>query len=168
MITFIRNIKKFKIKSLLKWVINDDKDDNLQDILGSNKLYELNGQLRFSIQYVPRRSFLTIKIIQAIELVTTNKSCNPSVVVELVIDGKQPIYRRTETKKSNSDPIFTETFVFKVSREDLYNAKLNITVDTENEDGKCIPIGKIELECQELEYQIESEWFLLLQSLKLI
>lgn len=168
MSTLMRSIKNFKIKSLLNWLVDND-EDNLPNIIESNKLYELNGQLKFSILFNPRKSILTLKIIQAMDLITSNNNCNPCVVVQLVIDGRQPVVRKTQTKRSNNNPIFTETFVFKVSREDIFAAKLNILVNNEFENGKCSPIGKIELDCQRLEYHIElSEWFLLLQSLELI
>ncbi|XP_057693877.1 synaptotagmin-B-like isoform X3 [Corythoichthys intestinalis] len=107
------------------------------------------GEICFSLRYVPTSSKLTVIILEAKNLKSTdiNGSSDPYVKVQLALDKRKWKKKKSTIKKNTLNPYYNEAFTFKVTLEQIRRVNLVISVWDHDPMTPNDPTGKIFLGC---------------------
>jgi len=103
------------------------------------------GELLVSLTYSPANNTLTLGILQARNLAAmdiTGKS-DPYVKVWLMFGSKKVVKKKTPVHKCTLNPTFNQTFEFGVSRDEVRNCSIDISVIDFDTIGRNEIIGKL-------------------------
>uniref|UniRef100_A0A672ZHF8 Synaptotagmin n=1 Tax=Sphaeramia orbicularis TaxID=375764 RepID=A0A672ZHF8_9TELE len=156
---FLNEIDKIPCKCELVFFIftftlqkhQDDDDDEGETGLTEEekeeeeKEQEKLGKLQYSIDYDFENTKLTIGILQAADLMSMDSggTSDPYVKVLLLPDKKKKF--DTKVHKKTLNPVFNETFVFKVPYEELGGKTLCMSVYDYDRFSKHDVIGEVKL-----------------------
>ncbi|XP_077452756.1 synaptotagmin VIII [Stigmatopora argus] len=115
----------------------------------TNEEEENLGEICFSLRYVPISSTLTVIILEAKNLKSTdlNGSSDPYVKMQLALDKRKWKKKKSTIKKNTLDPYYNEAFTFKVTLEQIRRVNLVISVWDHDSMTPNDPTGKIFLGC---------------------
>ncbi|XP_057693876.1 synaptotagmin-1-like isoform X2 [Corythoichthys intestinalis] len=115
----------------------------------TNEEEENLGEICFSLRYVPTSSKLTVIILEAKNLKSTdiNGSSDPYVKVQLALDKRKWKKKKSTIKKNTLNPYYNEAFTFKVTLEQIRRVNLVISVWDHDPMTPNDPTGKIFLGC---------------------
>ncbi|XP_077566406.1 synaptotagmin-1-like isoform X2 [Stigmatopora nigra] len=115
----------------------------------TNEEEENLGEICFSLRYVPVSSTLTVIILEAKNLKSTdlNGSSDPYVKIQLAIDKRKWKKKKSTIKKNTLNPYYNEAFTFKVTLEQIRRVNLVISVWDHDSMTPNDPTGKIFLGC---------------------
>ncbi|XP_061628762.1 synaptotagmin VIII [Phyllopteryx taeniolatus] len=107
------------------------------------------GEICFSLRYVPTSSKLTVVILEAKNLKSTDLdgSSDPYVKVQLALDKRKWKKKKTSIKKNTLNPYYNEGFAFKVTLAQIQRVNLVISVWDHDPMTPNDPTGKIFLGC---------------------
>ncbi|XP_054633174.1 synaptotagmin VIII isoform X2 [Dunckerocampus dactyliophorus] len=107
------------------------------------------GEICFSLRYVPTSSKLTVVILEAKNLKSTDLdgSSDPYVKVQLALDKRKWKKKKTSIKSNTLNPYYNEAFTFKVTLEQIQRVNLVISVWDHDPLTPNDPTGKIFLGC---------------------
>ncbi|XP_061780309.1 synaptotagmin VIII [Nerophis lumbriciformis] len=103
------------------------------------------GDICFSLRFVPTSSKLTVVILEAKNLKSTDLdgSSDPYVKVQLALDKRKWKKKKTTVKNNTLNPYYNEAFTFKVSLEQIRRVNLVISVWDHDPVTPNDPTGKI-------------------------
>ncbi|KAM9814453.1 synaptotagmin VIII isoform X2 [Syngnathus typhle] len=107
------------------------------------------GEICFSLRYVPTSSKLTVVILEARNLKSTDLDgrSDPYVKVQLALDKRKWKKKKTSVKKKTLNPYYNEAFSFKVTMAQIQRVTLVISVWDHDPMTPNDPVGKIFLGC---------------------
>ncbi|XP_037109838.1 synaptotagmin VIII [Syngnathus acus] len=107
------------------------------------------GEICFSLRYVPTSSKLTVVILEARNLKSTDLDgrSDPYVKVQLALDKRKWKKKKTSVKKKTLNPYYNEAFSFKVTMAQIQRVTLVISVWDHDLMTPNDPAGKIFLGC---------------------
>ncbi|XP_077373935.1 synaptotagmin VIII isoform X1 [Festucalex cinctus] len=107
------------------------------------------GEICFSLRYVPTPGKLTVVILEAKNLKSTDRdgSSDPYVKVQLALDKRKWKKKTTSIKKNTLNPYYNEAFTFRVSMEQIQRVNVVISVWDYDPMTPNDPTGKIFLGC---------------------
>ncbi|XP_063768088.1 synaptotagmin-2-like isoform X1 [Eleginops maclovinus] len=133
--------------------IHQDEDDDDEGETGlteeekeeEEKEEEKLGKLQYSIDYDFENAKLTIGILQAADLISMDSggTSDPYVKVQLLPEKKKKY--DTKVHKKTLNPVFNETFVFKVPYEELGGKTLSMSVYDYDRFSKHDVIGEVKI-----------------------
>ena len=96
----------------------------------------VHGDVKLSIKYLPEKSLLLVKVIQAQDLLANDlrgQSSDPYVKIDLFIDRalQEPelgVPRSTTIAENTRNPVFNEIFSFSLASDKLATAQLRLSV----------------------------------------
>ncbi|XP_071943658.1 synaptotagmin-1-like isoform X1 [Antedon mediterranea] len=129
-------------------VIEEWRDLASAEVEGAGK--SENGDICFSLRYVPTAGKLTVVILEAKNLKKMDLSgySDPYVKISLYLGNKRLKKKKTTIKKRTLNPYYNESFAFEVPFEQIQKVSLTITVLDWDRMGGSDPIGKVQLGCQ--------------------
>ncbi|XP_031798407.1 synaptotagmin-8 isoform X1 [Sarcophilus harrisii] len=102
---------------------------------------EQNGELCFSLRYVPSTGRLTVVILEARGL---QQGLSDSYVkVQLLLNGKKWKKKKTAVKSSSGSPYFNEAFVFPVPFSQIQDVDLLVSVWGRGRASRARPLGRL-------------------------
>ncbi|XP_061898923.1 synaptotagmin VIII [Entelurus aequoreus] len=103
------------------------------------------GDVCFSLRFVPTSGKLTVVILEAKNLKSTDLdgSSDPYVKVQLALDKRKWKKKKTTVKNNTLDPYYNEAFTFKVTLEQIPRVNLVISVWDHDPMTPNDPTGKI-------------------------
>ncbi|XP_077423414.1 synaptotagmin VIII [Vanacampus margaritifer] len=107
------------------------------------------GEICFSLRYVPTSNKLTVVVMEAKNLKSTDLdgTSDPYVKVQLALDKRKWKKKKTSIKKNTLNPYYNEAFTFKVSMEQIRRVYVVISVWDHDPVTPNDPTGKIFLGC---------------------
>ncbi|XP_061696625.1 synaptotagmin VIII [Syngnathoides biaculeatus] len=107
------------------------------------------GEICFSLRYVPTSGKLTVVILEAKNLKSSDLdgSSDPYVKVQLALDKRKWKKKKTSVKKNTLNPYYNEAFVFKVTLAQIRRVNLVISVWDRDPMTPDDSTGKIFLGC---------------------
>lgn len=135
--------------------LNMEKDDDGESTKSEVKL----GRLQFKLDYDFQQNQLAVSVLQAEELPGMDMSgtSDPYVKVYLLPDKKKKFETKVHRKTLN--PVFNETFVFKVPYADLASKTLIFAVFDFDRFSKHDQIGEVRVALNQVDLgQIVEEW----------
>ncbi|XP_053171844.1 synaptotagmin-2 [Scomber japonicus] len=143
----------FNMKNMQGGEIHQDDDDDEEGETGlteeekeeEEKEQEKLGKLQYSIDYDFENTKLTVGILQAADLMSMDSggTSDPYVKVSLHPDKKKK--HDTKVHKKTLNPVFNETFVFKVPYEELGGKTLVMSVYDYDRFSKHDVIGEVKI-----------------------
>ncbi|KAM9855071.1 synaptotagmin VIII [Aulostomus maculatus] len=121
-----------------------------RDLAEPSKFEEENlGEICFSLRYVPTTGKLTVVILEAKNLKSTDSggTSDPYVKVQLTLDKRKWKKKKTSIKKKTLNPYYNESFNFDVSFDQIQRVNLVISVWDHDVMSRNDPTGKIFLGC---------------------
>ncbi|XP_061750371.1 synaptotagmin VIII [Nerophis ophidion] len=103
------------------------------------------GEICFSLRFVPTSSKLTVVILEAKNLKSTDLDgrSDPYVKVQLALDRRKWKKKKTTVKNNTLNPYYNEAFTFKVTFEQIRRVNLVISVWDHDPLTPNDPTGKI-------------------------
>ncbi|XP_011473307.1 synaptotagmin-2-like isoform X2 [Oryzias latipes] len=140
----------FNMKNMQGGEDDDDDDEGETGMTEEEKEEEEKeqeklGKLQYSIEYDFENTKLTVGILQAADLMSMDSggTSDPYVRVLLLPDKKKKF--DTKVHKKTLNPVFNETFVFKVPYEELGGKTLCLSVYDYDRFSKHDVIGEVKL-----------------------
>uniref|UniRef100_A0A667YYN2 Synaptotagmin 2 n=1 Tax=Myripristis murdjan TaxID=586833 RepID=A0A667YYN2_9TELE len=129
---------------------DDDEDDAETGLTGDEKEEEVKekeklGKLQYSIDYDFQENKLTVGILQAADLLSMDSggTSDPYVKVFVLPDKKKKF--DTKVHKKTLNPVFNETFIFKIPFQEMGGKTLVMSVYDFDRFSKHDIIGEIKL-----------------------
>ncbi|KAK9528612.1 hypothetical protein VZT92_012764 [Zoarces viviparus] len=142
----------FNMKNMQGETHQDDEDDDEgetglteEEKEEEEKEEEKLGKLQYSIDYDFENAKLTVGILQAADLISMDSggTSDPYVKVQLLPEKKKKY--DTKVHKKTLNPVFNETFVFKVPYEELGGKTLSMSVYDYDRFSKHDVIGEVKI-----------------------
>ncbi|XP_068449995.1 synaptotagmin-2-like isoform X1 [Clinocottus analis] len=142
----------FNMKNMQGEIHQDDEDDDEgetglteEEKEEEEKEEEKLGKLQYSIEYDFENAKLTVGILQAADLISMDSggTSDPYVKVQLLPEKKKKF--DTKVHKKTLNPVFNETFVFKVPYEELGGKTLMMSVYDYDRFSKHDVIGDVKI-----------------------
>ncbi|KAL6112516.1 synaptotagmin-2-like isoform X1 [Pungitius pungitius] len=142
----------FNMKNMQGEIHQDDEDDEEgetglteEEKEEEEKEEEKLGKLQYSIDYDFENAKLTVGILQAADLISMDSggTSDPYVKVQLLPEKKKKY--DTKVHKKTLNPVFNETFVFKVPYEELGGKILSMSVYDYDRFSKHDVIGEVKI-----------------------
>ncbi|XP_029287868.1 synaptotagmin-2-like isoform X1 [Cottoperca gobio] len=142
----------FNMKNMQGEIHQDDEDDDEgetglteEEKEEEEKEEEKLGKLQYSIDYDFENAKLTVGILQAADLISMDSggTSDPYVKVQLLPEKKKKY--DTKVHKKTLNPVFNETFVFKVPYEELGGKTLMMSVYDYDRFSKHDVIGDVKI-----------------------
>nr|XP_060609640.1 synaptotagmin-like protein 3 [Anolis sagrei ordinatus] len=99
--------------------------------VGNFERADVSGEIEFAIAYIFRTGTLEVFISACKNLAygeETKKKCNPYIKTCLLPDKSPQSKRKTSVKKNTQDPLFRESFKYKVEYSQLQTRQLQVSV----------------------------------------
>ncbi|KAJ9584229.1 hypothetical protein L9F63_021434 [Diploptera punctata] len=126
-----------------------------------------NGEVMFSLSYLPTAERLTVVIVKArnLKVPQENKSQEIFIKVYLLQHGKKVHKKKTSSKKGEKSPIFNEAMIFSVPAHSLQTIHLRVTVAENRGEQRAYPVGHVIVGSQASGKEL-SHWNQMLSSLR--
>ncbi|CAK6967195.1 synaptotagmin-2 [Scomber scombrus] len=143
----------FNMKNMQGGEIHQDDDDDEEGETGlteeekeeEEKEVEKLGKLQYSIDYDFENAKLTVGILQAADLISMDSGGTSDPYVKIVLHPEKKKKYDTKVHKKTLNPVFNETFVFKVPYEDLGGKTLVMSVYDYDRFSKHDVIGEVKI-----------------------
>ncbi|XP_033995238.1 synaptotagmin-2-like isoform X2 [Trematomus bernacchii] len=145
--------KKGKDGFNMKNMQGEDEDDDDEGETGlteeekeeEEKEEEKLGKLQYSIEYDFENAKLTVGILQAADLISMDSGGTSDPYVKVTILPEKKKKYDTKVHKKTLNPVFNETFIFKVPYEELGGKTLSMSVFDYDRFSKHDVIGEVKI-----------------------
>ncbi|KAK5933600.1 hypothetical protein CgunFtcFv8_014066 [Champsocephalus gunnari] len=159
--------KKGKDGFNMKNMQGEDEDDDDEGETGlteeekeeEEKEEEKLGKLQYSIEYDFENAKLTVGILQAADLISMDSGGTSDPYVKVTILPEKKKKYDTKVHKKTLNPVFNETFIFKVPYEELGGKTLSMSVFDYDRFSKHDVIGEVKIAMKSIDLgQPIEEW----------
>nr|XP_005991109.1 PREDICTED: synaptotagmin-like protein 1 [Latimeria chalumnae] len=122
---------------------------------------EVKGHIQFSLQYDEKKKEFRIYVVQCRYLAEAKKQrSDPYVKSYLLPDKSSQSKRKTSVIKKNLNPVFNETFKYKIEKSELLSRTLNLSVWHNDRLGRNVFLGEVETSLASWDWsKSEASWF---------
>ena len=113
------------------------------------------GSLHFSLMYDPEQSLLTVKLIQAADLVPRDFSGSLDPYCRLRLLPNQKLQLQSKVRRKTRCPEFEEEFIFDVQQADIGSRTLEILVFDFDQYSRDECIGQVHMPLEHVELSRE-------------
>ncbi|XP_062262913.1 synaptotagmin-2-like isoform X1 [Platichthys flesus] len=142
----------FNMKNMQDGEIHQDDDDDEgetglteEDKEEEEKEPEKLGKLQYSIDYDFENTKVTVGILQAADLLSMDSGGTSDPYVRVLLFPDKTKVHKTKVHKKTLNPVFNETFVFKVPYEELGGKTLTLSVFDYDRFSKHDVIGEVKI-----------------------
>ncbi|KAJ4927398.1 hypothetical protein JOQ06_015129 [Pogonophryne albipinna] len=119
----------------------------------------MQGELQYSIEYDFENAKLTVGILQAADLISMDSGGTSDPYVKVTILPEKKKKYDTKVHKKTLNPVFNETFIFKVPYEELGGKTLSMSVFDYDRFSKHDVIGEVKIAMKSIDLgQPIEEW----------
>lgn len=112
---------------------------------------EYLGSIHFSLDYNPEQGLLTVRLIQARDLVPRDFTGTADPYCRLCLLPQRRPQLQSKVQKKTTSPEFGEDFIFEVPPGDVDNRTLEILVYDFDQYSRDEPIGEVRLPLEEVD-----------------